>query len=326
MASKGRTTSEKVLDEYDIISSQETNNSSPAAEHKKLHQQSEVSETEMDMDECHISTKGRNEQQHAPSTNNSRNRKKDNVKKMQGSVRAVSKVLKPPSINCPEKIVICLDLSAEIESTLFSSRAGDKFSGLELAKQSIKMFVMHKSQMNPNHEFALLGFHDEAVMVHKMTKRVKNLLNTLEDCEMSSQSTEPLNMAQMFETIRESVDLPEIGQNVEKLPPPYIVRVLMVYGRSHSVPEAMDSLAQKELESSPYFFTDVLYIHEPLSEENSCEEVFDALCQLDHREMAYIFEVSRYTPILNCAAKLLAHPLQRPRQLEAAYKIGRALD
>jgi len=324
MASKARTSSEKVLDEYDIISSQET---APAAEHKELLQQTDLSETEMDVDEAHRTNRGRECEQNAPSTNNSRNKQKENVKKMQGSVRAVSKVLKPPSVNCPEKIVICLDLSAEIESTLFSSRAGDKFSGLELAKQSIKMFVMHKSQMNPNHEFALLCFHDEAKMVHKMTKRVNKLLNTLEDCEMASQSSaEPLNMAQMFETIQESVNLPEIATNIEKLPPPYIVRVLMVYGRSHSVPEAMDSLAQKELESSPYFFTDVLYIHEPLSEDNSCEEVFDALCQLDHREMAYIFEVSRYTPILNCAAKLLAHPLQRPRQLEAAYKIGGALD
>lgn len=41
----------------------------------------------------------------------------------------------------------------------------DKYTGLELAKRAIKMFVMHKTQMNPKHEFAFLIFHQDSTMV-----------------------------------------------------------------------------------------------------------------------------------------------------------------
>jgi len=319
MAAKRSLTSEKVLEEYDIISSHETLERSPT-EHKELFQGTSHPESEETAMSCKIGTEIVDQDEIIDAISVYK-KYKENSREELGSMKGYSKVLKPPSVNCPEKIVICLDISAEMESTLFSSRAGNKFTSLELAKRSIKMFVMHKSQMNPDHEFALIGCHSGAVLLQKMTKRVKNLFNSLEDCEMSSQSTEPLSMTEVFETINENVALPEPVDDVQAFPPPFIVRLLLVYGRSHSVPEALHSQAQKDLESSPYFFTDVLYIHEAPSEDNCCEEVFKALCELDHREMAYIFNVTRYTPILNCAAKLLAHPLQRPRQNDASYKI-----
>ena len=48
----------------------------------------------------------------------------------------------------------------------FFSFDRDKYSGLELAKRAIKMFVAHKSQMNPKHQFAFLVFKEEATMVN----------------------------------------------------------------------------------------------------------------------------------------------------------------
>ncbi|XP_005096919.1 BRISC and BRCA1-A complex member 1 [Aplysia californica] len=249
------------------------------------------------------------------------------VQENQATSRDGTKIQNPPTVvcprvNCPEKIVICLDLSEEMGSTTFSSRAGDKFSSLELARRSIRMFVMHKSQMNPNHEFSLLVFHDDSTMIHNLTKRAKDVLNTLDEIDMATKLSEPLDLSHMFQTVKDNVDLPEVIGDPQVIPPPYVVRVLLVYGRSQSVPVGAGSDVQKELESSPYFFTDVLYIHQPPSEGNKCEEIFSSLCDLDHNGLSYIFEVSKYTPILNSGAKLLAHPLQRPQQLQAAYKIG----
>ncbi|GFR94912.1 BRISC and BRCA1-A complex member 1-like [Elysia marginata] len=209
-----------------------------------------------------------------------------------------------------------------MNSTTFRSRAGDKYSGLELAKRAIKMFVAHKSQMNPSHQFAFLVFKEEATMIQSFTSRAQDILKTLDESEIEPQESDSLNFSHFFETIKENVDLPEVQGDPRVMPPPYIVRVLLLFGRSQSVPISPCQKAQRELESSPYFFTDVLYIHEPPSEENKCEEIFKVFCDLDHNGMSYIFEQSKYTPILNSGAKLLAHPLQRPRQLDAVYKIS----
>ncbi|RUS88844.1 hypothetical protein EGW08_003389 [Elysia chlorotica] len=241
---------------------------------------------------------------------------------MKGNITSHLPSIPLPNVDCPEKIIICLDLSQEMNTTTFRSRAGDKYSGLELAKRAIKMFVAHKSQMNPKHQFAFLVFKEEATMIHSFTTKAQDVLQTLDESEIEPQESDSFNLTHFFETIKENIDLPEVQGDPRVVPPPYVVRVLLVFGRSHSVPVSPCQKVQRELESSPYFFTDVLYIHEPPSEENKCEEIFHLFCELDHNGMSYIFEQSKYTPILSSGAKLLAHPLQRPRQLDAVYKIG----
>ncbi|XP_055886682.1 BRISC and BRCA1-A complex member 1-like [Biomphalaria glabrata] len=226
-----------------------------------------------------------------------------------------------PSVNCPEKIILCLDLSDEMNTTTFKSKAGDKYSGLELGKRAIRMFVLHKSQMNPKHEFAFLIFHEDSTMIQSFTPRAQDILTALDDSIIETHKSGPFNLANLYETIKANIEVPAANETCELLPPPYIVRVILVYGRSQSVPVVTNTTAKEELESSPYFFTDVLYIHESPSELNQCEEIFNVLCKLDHNGFSYIFEVCKYTPILNSGAKLLAHPLQRPRQLEACYKL-----
>ena len=53
------------------------------------------------------------------------------------------------------------------------------------------------------------------------------------------------------------------------------------------------------------------------------QEVFDSVCDLDIKGQSYILGASRNpTKVYDSMAQLLAHPLQRPVQNEAAYKIG----
>ena len=76
------------------------------------------------------------------------------------------------------------------------------------------------------------------------------------------------------------------------------------------------------LQTSPHFFFDALYIHEPPSEENHCEAIYDIICELDEKGLFYVFEVSRNpTKLYDSMAQLLAHPLQRPIQKEVSYRL-----
>lgn len=55
----------------------------------------------------------------------------------------------------------------------------------------------------------------------------------------------------------------------------------------------------------------------------SFQSIYDALCTLDETEECFVLEVSTYiTARLNeSMAKLLAHPLQRPKQQDIDYRI-----
>ncbi|XP_078036825.1 BRISC and BRCA1-A complex member 1 [Augochlora pura] len=82
-----------------------------------------------------------------------------------------------------------------------------------------------------------------------------------------------------------------------------------------------DDLNTYDLENW-YFFIDVLYIHEPPSSENVCEEIYAQMAKLDTANYSYILEVGKNAAKLHDnMAKLLAHPLQRPLQKNACYTL-----
>ncbi|XP_019620522.1 PREDICTED: BRISC and BRCA1-A complex member 1-like [Branchiostoma belcheri] len=70
-----------------------------------------------------------------------------------------------PKVNCPEKIVVCLDMSKEMTSRHVSSRDGSQFSPLSLAKRVIEIFVRTKSRMDRKHQFALVILHDAPTLM-----------------------------------------------------------------------------------------------------------------------------------------------------------------
>eukprot|EP00058_Branchiostoma_floridae_P015055 XP_002600543.1 hypothetical protein BRAFLDRAFT_119280 [Branchiostoma floridae] len=70
-----------------------------------------------------------------------------------------------PKVNCPEKIVVCLDMGKEMTSRHVSSRDGSQFSPLSLAKRVIEIFVKTKSRMDRRHQFALMILHDTPTLM-----------------------------------------------------------------------------------------------------------------------------------------------------------------
>ncbi|KAL8598956.1 hypothetical protein ACOMHN_006766 [Nucella lapillus] len=226
-----------------------------------------------------------------------------------------------PRINCHEKILFCLDFSSEMNETHFRSRVGDQLSALRETKKALRMFILNKHRINPKHEFALAVFQENTVWVKGFSKP-KDILNILDElvCQQSFPAMD-FDLAQFFETLQENLILPEVVGDVQVVPPSFTVRVLFIYGRSQHVPLFTSKEIYQQLEASPYFFLDVLYVHEPPTEDNKCEDIFNRLCELDYKGLSYILEAASLTRLFDSVATLLAHPLQRPLQRQADYHI-----
>ncbi|XP_078575721.1 BRISC and BRCA1-A complex member 1-like [Branchiostoma floridae x Branchiostoma japonicum] len=260
-----------------------------------------------------------------------------------------------PKVNCPEKIVVCLDMGKEMTSRHVSSRDGSQFSPLSLAKRVIEIFVKTKSRMDRRHQFALMILHDTPTLVTPFTHDPDVFCEDLRaqeetmECQMTFSILQlstcffflinffvlvnfHLNhfsyVAQLLQEIVQLAPLPEI-EEVEIIPPPYVVRVLLLYGRSHCVPSAPEDSQQmlSELLLSPHLFLDAMYVHEPPAEDNKSIEIFNAICDLDRKCLSYVYEVAtNVTMFHNHMAKLLAHPLQRPTQSDTYYKLQSSED
>lgn len=224
-----------------------------------------------------------------------------------------------PRINCPEKILFCIDCSSELNVTYFRSRVGDKLSAFREMIKALRMFILNKNRINASHQFGLAVFTDKVVWMKSFCKP-REIIKVLDNLSASLPAGD-FDLDSLFQFLKEHLTLPEVT-DVHVVPPPYVIRVLFIYGRSHCVPLFTDKLIHHDLEMSPYFFLDALYIHEQPSEENNCEDIFTRLCELDHKGFSYILEASSLTGLFDCVAMLLPHPLQRPMQRQANYHIG----
>ncbi|XP_014774637.1 BRISC and BRCA1-A complex member 1 [Octopus bimaculoides] len=221
-------------------------------------------------------------------------------------------------VNCPEKLVLCLDLSSEMERMKFLSRAGDRFSTLQLVKRTIGLFVQSKHRLDNHHRFAFVTLHDTATWYHSFTNDPREIANLLENLDETYKCSN-LDVGSVLKTILRNCELPIMEDPT--LPPPYIVRIILIFGRSQSKLDICEEV-QKLLLLSPFLFVDVFYVHEPPSEDNCCEQIFDQLCSLDVKGQSYIFEVSKnLTKLYDSMAQLLAHPLQRPLQRDSSHRI-----
>ncbi|KAL5021536.1 hypothetical protein ScPMuIL_000691 [Solemya velum] len=226
-----------------------------------------------------------------------------------------------PRVNCTEKIIICLDLSSEMDKPIFRARAGDKFSPLQLIKRALSFFVQSKHKLDRDHQFALVLLHETALWMLDFTNDPKEITNWLDDLNNTFEC-EKFDVSSLYELILKKIDLPHVEGDQTICPPPFTVRALMIYGRSHCAMEFTKLDDFKILDSSPYFFLDVFYIHEMPAEDNKCEEIYNSICDLDTKGQSYIFEASKNpTKLYDYMAQLLAHPLQRPLQNDSTYRI-----
>ncbi|XP_061594786.1 BRISC and BRCA1-A complex member 1 [Cololabis saira] len=232
--------------------------------------------------------------------------------------------LRVPRVNCPEKVIICLDLSEEMSLPKLESFNGSKTNALNISQKMIEMFVRTKHNIDKQHEFALVVINDDALWLSGFTSDPRELCSCLYDLETNV--CESFNLEDLLNVIRQKIELPST-ENVQTIPPPYVVRTVLIYSRHAGPLQFSPSEAVSKMLQSPYFFFDVVYLHngaEEQGDETSWRDNYTSFCTLDSKGMCYRFEVSLSGPAIelhNCMAKLLAHPLQRPFQSHASYSL-----
>lgn len=231
-------------------------------------------------------------------------------------------ILKPnlPNINVPEKIIICIDVCYADQKSLFKLADGTTYSPINMIKRILMFFIQLKSVINKNTEFALLLLkNDEVCWLSDFTCNVRDLMYKLNIVIAEHCTTESFDFNKVFEKILQEVVIPEYKEDNYLSPPPYVVRLLVLYGRSNCIPVIPQDNHYSALKNETYLFIDILLIHEDDCETYKCEQIFDALQYLDNG-YSYVFEVSRnVTKAHDYIAKLLAHPLQRALQANTKY-------
>ncbi|KAG0430313.1 hypothetical protein HPB47_022802 [Ixodes persulcatus] len=86
-----------------------------------------------------------------------------------------------PKTNCPERIVICIDISSEMEDLPFTFSDGSKHSPLFMVKRVVELFVHNKHKIDKRHEFALVVFHEVPLWIKNFTSDPKDISNFLDD-------------------------------------------------------------------------------------------------------------------------------------------------
>ncbi|XP_036022632.1 BRISC and BRCA1-A complex member 1 isoform X4 [Onychomys torridus] len=232
--------------------------------------------------------------------------------------------IRTPRVNCPEKVIICLDLSEEMSVPKLESFNGSRTNALNVSQKMVEMFVRTKHKIDKSHEFALVVVNDDSAWLSGLTSDPRELCSCLYDLETASCST--FNLEGLFSLIQQKTELP-VTENVQTIPPPYVVRTILVYSRPPCQPQFSLTEPMKKMFQCPYFFFDIVYIHngaEEKEEEMRWKDMFSFMGSLDTKGTSYKYEVALTGPALelhNCMAKLLAHPLQRPCQTHASYSL-----
>uniref|UniRef100_A0A3B4AN56 BRISC and BRCA1-A complex member 1 n=1 Tax=Periophthalmus magnuspinnatus TaxID=409849 RepID=A0A3B4AN56_9GOBI len=233
--------------------------------------------------------------------------------------------LRVPRVNCPEKVIICLDLSEEMSLPKLES-FNSKTNALNISQKMIEMFVRTKHKIDKRHEFALVVVNDDALwQLSGFTSDPRELCSCLYDLET--------NVCESFLedllNVRQKIELP-MTENVQTIPPPYVIRTVLIYSRQAGPLQfnPSEAVSLQKMLQSPYFFFDVVYLHNGMDEQGDetswRQENYTSFCNLDSKGMCYRYEVSLCGPAIelhNCMAKLLSHPLQRPFQSHASYSL-----
>ncbi|XP_017757188.1 PREDICTED: BRISC and BRCA1-A complex member 1-like [Eufriesea mexicana] len=227
-------------------------------------------------------------------------------------------------MNVPEKILFVIDTAREKNCTPFKLSTGASYMPLFMIKRTIENFVHIKSLIQHNHEYALmvLNSHNSRWICDftNNTNTIINHLNFINE-DLLNEDQKSYDLEQLFDKVQQKLPLPT--KKHDTVVPTFVIRVILVYSRSISIPKF--HISNKSIESlrkNPYFFIDVLYVHEPPCSENLCEEIYSEIAALDTTNFSYILEVGRNAAKLHDSmAKLLAHPLQRPSQKDVCYSI-----
>lgn len=231
-----------------------------------------------------------------------------------------------PKVNCQERIILCIDHSDEMFCNEFTSHSSNNNPVFVTLTSAIRQFVNTKSYLNKKNQFSLILLNDGAQFITDLNRNPEELMMMLNDIASmpsarDNQQTDIdkiFDLSSMFDMILEHSGLRDSPKQFVRAAPPFIVRVIFVYGRSDT--RLVFSSQRKSFNALikyQQFFLDCVYIHKPVLDNSIAQSIFASVCDLDVGGTSHIYEVSTDSNkacLFNTLAKLLAHPLQRQKQ------------
>ncbi|CAB3239082.1 unnamed protein product [Arctia plantaginis] len=248
----------------------------------------------------------------------------ENFEELQKQVIANFQKPNVPNVNVPEKIIICLDICYDNQDSLFRLSDGSTFTPINMMKRVLEFFVYSKNAINKKTEFALVVLKEsEPCWLQNFTNNMKDIINEIDYINPEECHSETFDFSNLFQLLKQKVEIPEYKDGECLMPPPHVMRMIVLYGRSNCFPIiSQDDPFFNFLKQHLYFYIDILLAHEEDCSQYKCVEIYDALQDLDNG-YSYVYEVLRNAAkIHDCIAKLLAHPLQRPLQKNTDYSFG----
>uniref|UniRef100_A0A8C4WX98 BRISC and BRCA1 A complex member 1 n=1 Tax=Eptatretus burgeri TaxID=7764 RepID=A0A8C4WX98_EPTBU len=232
--------------------------------------------------------------------------------------------IRTPRVNCPEKLVLCVELFQEnalVEYDLPKGRMCDWWHAIQRA---VEMFLKTKNRINSEHTYSLILLADTPTWVCGPSSDPLEVHRFLsgEDIRGSGEGDNRISLDALLQLISERCELPEI-EAVTDLPPPFVVRAVCILCQPPVLPLVL-SPATQMLVSSPYFFFDLVYLTsetrlpsmDPLQVGRS-----DWQCHCVVQEAEDLTTVTPSVCICGAVCRTLTHPLQRPPPALALHSL-----
>jgi hypothetical protein len=243
-----------------------------------------------------------------------------------------------------ERIVIVLDCSADMSKEYSNVDAcrdhgivGE--SRLEVVRELLCNFVGLKSRLHERHEFALCSIGSDAQLQWKLdfsasvSRVCKHLSAATPSPGVAASSSSGNNktvfdVSALFELLSERFDSSVLSARADDELPPYVYRVLFVYGSDARSPHFVAPLSRKAqaLRDASYCFFDAIYVHSSAPERaKSVQAIYDALTSsMGANATSYWLAnpCGQIDALLLGFGVMLASPLQRPaKQVEFALPV-----
>lgn len=194
-----------------------------------------------------------------------------------------------PNINTPERIFLVIDKAQDENYSPFLAN-NQKYTPLSMLKRAVSIFIKLKLNINPFHQFGIIAMNESnAQLLLSPThdaRKLNDCLNKIKECE----TEDIFDLNTVFNIIMED-DIPQ--QFTSEIHPSHVLRAIIFYGRSYTLPKVTMTDKITELLNNPFFTCDVLMTHEPVEISNHCGKIFDVLQNLDKKGTAYFFPVGR---------------------------------
>jgi len=225
-----------------------------------------------------------------------------------------------PRVSVPEKIILCIenfkDDGADGYTFKDLNENSSEPSAHAIRNEALRVFMVNKLALAKDTEFAVVAVESGKLRkLSTFTSNVNKITMTLREYNKHTIDLgtfiDTIDLTPIFSDELMTVDVPECT-NICVTPPDYVVRIIFVYSSSFLVPRINpnDPSYQKFI-LSPWFFFDVLYLHEKPSDSNNVIKIYNEFGKIVSPN-SYLLESPRnVTTVFNSTMKLLAHPNQR---------------